>query len=233
MPLALSLGAHALALAALAHFAPGTREPARDPEPVTVRLAPQPARTQAPVLPPQSMNRRALPAEAATAPDLPEARSLEEWLAEEPEASCASALEMPASARRSAIGVGALASLRAPHPSASETHAALAAPGPAVLACPRAEQVTGPIPLECAAPEYPAGAASVSEQGRVQLELAIDSSGRVESARVLHSSGFPRLDEAAQSCVRRWRFQPAQRDGVAITWRLEHTIVFRIASAPG
>jgi periplasmic protein TonB len=100
-----------------------------------------------------------------------------------------------------------------------------------VLVCPRAEEVSAPVPLECAAPEYPAGAASVSEQGRVQLELAIGSSGRVESVRVLRSSGFARLDEAALAGVRRWRFEPARRDGVAVAWRLEHTIVFRIASA--
>jgi len=231
LPLVLSLGAHALALAALAHFAPRTREPARDPEPVTVRLAPRPAHMEAPALPPQSFDRRALPLEATSAPVLLPARSLEELLAEEPEASCSSSLEVPESARRSAIGVGALASLRAPHPCASETRAALAAPGLAVLACPRADELTAPIPLECAAPEYPAGAASVSEQGRVRLELSIDSSGRVESVRILCSSGFARLDEAALDGVRRWRFEPARRNGVALPWRLEHTIVFRVASA--
>src|SRR5690349_6154260 len=158
LPFALSLGAHALALAALAHFAPGTRQPARDPEPVTVRLAPQPSRAEAPASLPRAADRRALPAEAATDPILPQTRSMEDLLAEAPEESCACSLEVPASARRSALGVGALASLRAPRASAPQAPEACAgreepaAPAACALACARAEQATAPVPLECAAP---------------------------------------------------------------------------------
>ena len=87
------------------------------------------------------------------------------------------------------------------------------------------------MPLDCPAPEYPAASATVNEQGRVRLEIRIDSAGRVESVRILHSSGFARLDEAAEVAVRRWRFRPAQCSGVALAWRLEHTIVFRVAES--
>jgi protein TonB len=50
----------------------------------------------------------------------------------------------------------------------------------------------------------------------------------VESVRVLRSSGFARLDEAAESGVRNWRFRPARRAGSAVAWRLVHSIVFRV-----
>ena len=200
---------------------------------MTVRFVPHHSAPVEELAPPHASDRRTLPPEQEFAPIPAESQGE----AELPEESCSIASELPAAARRTSIGVGAAGALRVTHPRAAageerEGAPASAAPAAAVGAlAPGAsapgEETTPPIPLECPPPEYPAGAASVSEGGRVRLEILIGSDGRVESAHVLRSSGFARLDEAAADGVRKWRFKPARRDGSPVAWRLEHTIVFR------
>ena len=80
-----------------------------------------------------------------------------------------------------------------------------------------------------APPEYPHASRIRNEQGRVSLRVEIDAAGRVSGARVLVSSGYPALDQAAIQAVRQWRFEPAMRDGepvfsttsIGITFELE------------
>jgi protein TonB len=62
-------------------------------------------------------------------------------------------------------------------------------------------------------PAYPLLSAQLGEQGIVVVELAIAADGRVSSARVVQTSGYPRLDQAAQTALARWHFTPAVRDG--------------------
>lgn len=69
---------------------------------------------------------------------------------------------------------------------------------------------------ERAAPPYPALSRRLRETGTVVLEVELDESGHVAAIRVDRSSGHARLDEAALSAVRRWRCQPAQRNGMPI-----------------
>lgn len=69
---------------------------------------------------------------------------------------------------------------------------------------------------ERAAPAYPALSRRLRETGTVVLEVELDESGHVAAIHVDRSSGHARLDEAALSAVRRWRCQPAQRNGVPI-----------------
>jgi protein TonB len=59
-------------------------------------------------------------------------------------------------------------------------------------------------------PSYPAVSKRAGEQGRVMLRVHVDAMGAVEEIEVQASSGFARLDEAARSAVRRWRFIPAK-----------------------
>ncbi len=226
LPLALSLAAHGCVLAALACFAPIAREPEREAQPVTVRLVPHPSPPADEFATPRASNRRSLPDEPSSAP-IPIERESE---AELPAESYSFASEIPAAARHSAIGVGAAGMLRVPGPRAAapEDRPTPTLPGPAAGVLAPVEQATPPVPLDCPPPEYPAGAASVGEAGRVRLELHVDSDGRVDAVRVLRSSGFARLDEAAELGVRSWRFRPARRAGSAIAWRLEHTLVFRV-----
>lgn len=60
-------------------------------------------------------------------------------------------------------------------------------------------------------PEYPALSQRLGEEGRVLLRVLVSLEGRAEQVELKQSSGFARLDTAAQAAVRRWRFQAARR----------------------
>jgi TonB family protein len=62
-------------------------------------------------------------------------------------------------------------------------------------------------------PVYPLGAMGGSLHGRVTLRAEVLTSGAVGKILLKQSSGAQILDAAAYETVRRWRFQPAQRNG--------------------
>jgi protein TonB len=62
-------------------------------------------------------------------------------------------------------------------------------------------------------PAYPALSRRFDEEGTVVLQVELDETGGVASARVHKSSGFARLDEAALAAVKTWRCTPAHRNG--------------------
>lgn len=227
LPLALSLAFHGLALAALCHFAPRSKPAASEFEPLSVRFVERaPVTHEESVEPAPALDRRLLPPEPDLAAAPAPAPSAEEFFAELPAETFSFATEVPASAPRSVIGAGVYGFARLPR-------------GPAAAAVAPAAPVAGPDcsippePLDCPAPEYPAGSATVSESGKVRLSITLGTDGRVEGVRILHSSGFARLDEAAEHGVEHWRFRPALRAGSPVRWTLEHTIVFRVAGARG
>ena len=78
------------------------------------------------------------------------------------------------------------------------------------------------------APIYPVDSTRRREQGQVVLRLHIDADGLVGTVDIIESSGFPRLDEAAQTQLKIWKFKPARREGVAVADTLEIGINFRL-----
>lgn len=66
---------------------------------------------------------------------------------------------------------------------------------------------------------YPALAREMGLEGRVRLEAIIDSTGRVQSVRVLESSGYEALDRAAREGAASWSFpaDPARTQPMRIT----------------
>ena len=64
-------------------------------------------------------------------------------------------------------------------------------------------------------PIYPRMSRRMGEQGTVLLRVLISAEGRAEQAEVRTSSGYARLDEAALETVKRWRYVPGKRAGVA------------------
>ena len=79
-------------------------------------------------------------------------------------------------------------------------------------------------------PEYPPVSRRLGEQGTVILEVLVDPSGRAVDAKVVQSSGFPRLDQAALDGVKsNYRFAPGAVDGkpqpmrytFRFTWKLQ------------
>lgn len=103
------------------------------------------------------------------------------------------------------------------------------APAPSLSVAPAgptisvAAQARGPVTLsnelavncpERAAPAYPPASMRLREVGNVLLRVELDEQGLVSLVQVAESSGYPRLDEAAQRAVRTWRCTPARRNGV-------------------
>jgi protein TonB len=78
-------------------------------------------------------------------------------------------------------------------------------------------------------PAYPPEARRLGQQGRVVLEVQIGADGRVTSASVKHSSGFPLLDSAAVQGVLRWTFEPARVTGLPVASRAEVPVSFSFA----
>ena len=60
--------------------------------------------------------------------------------------------------------------------------------------------------------DYPPGARQRLEQGVVALMILVPPSGAVMPV-VMHSSGFPELDERSMELAKTWRFTPATLDG--------------------
>ncbi|MBC7821496.1 MAG: energy transducer TonB [Planctomycetaceae bacterium] len=88
-----------------------------------------------------------------------------------------------------------------------------------------------PLPQAAAtnpAPPYPEDARAAGLQGKVTLRLRIGADGRVESLKLLASSGTSSFDESALTTVKRWRFEPARRFGRPIAMDVKTSISFRI-----
>lgn len=64
-------------------------------------------------------------------------------------------------------------------------------------------------------PSYPALSRRMGEEGRVVLKVLVKADGTAGAVSVKRSSGFPRLDAAASSAVRMWRFEPYRIGGLA------------------
>lgn len=82
--------------------------------------------------------------------------------------------------------------------------------------------------LDNPAPAYPAASRRAGEQGRVILRVRVGAAGQADEVQVRTSSGFLRLDEAAQTTVQRWKFIPAKRGGEAIAAWVLIPISFRL-----
>jgi periplasmic protein TonB len=108
-----------------------------------------------------------------------------------------------------------------PPPVESPPPVAAPAPEPASVAsappapAPPPEPIVPPVfnadYLNNPPPAYPAASRRTGEQGRVVLRVFVSEQGLPSEVQVRTSSGFNRLDEAASSTVRQWRFVPARR----------------------
>lgn len=97
---------------------------------------------------------------------------------------------------------------------------AIAAPAPTTAGTAPIETVTEPrfdaAYLNNPTPAYPPLSRRLREQGRVLMRVYVDPHGAPAQVQVRQSSGHRRLDSAAESAVRRWRFVPARRGSDAI-----------------
>lgn len=66
---------------------------------------------------------------------------------------------------------------------------------------------------------YPRGAREAGKKGRVVINVLVDTQGRTAKTRVLQSSGFSDLDEAAVTAVETIRWKPGrQREAPVAVW---------------
>ncbi len=79
-------------------------------------------------------------------------------------------------------------------------------------------------------PKYPELSRELGEEGRVGLTVTVEPNGSPSSVSVSRSSGYPRLDKAAERAVRGYRFKPATRDGTPIRSTYTFSIDFRLDS---
>ena len=81
------------------------------------------------------------------------------------------------------------------------------------------------------APAYPAVSRRLGEEGRVLLAVQVDADGAPRQVRIARSSGYPRLDAAAQVAVEKWRFVPARQGEHSVAASVNVPIHFRLDDA--
>jgi protein TonB len=75
---------------------------------------------------------------------------------------------------------------------------------------------------------YPSASRRLSEEGRVVVTITIGADGKVGTMAVSQSSGFARLDGAAECVIRRLPFDPGKRDGQPVEAPATLPIVFKL-----
>lgn len=78
------------------------------------------------------------------------------------------------------------------------------------------------------APVYPLLSKQLGEQGKVVLTVDVSAYGQAVQVQVQKSSGYPRLDNAAQQAVQQWRFVPARRGEQPVAASVLVPLVFRL-----
>lgn len=105
-----------------------------------------------------------------------------------------------------------------------------AAPAPIAEAAPAAAAPGGrpqPIADQSPPPAYPAAALRRGETGSVVVRVDVDATGYPSNVTIIQRSGSRDLDRAATDAVRRWRFTPAQSNGVAVPGSIEVPFDFK------
>lgn len=78
--------------------------------------------------------------------------------------------------------------------------------------------------------QYPSALRNRGVSGRVLIACKVDHNGNVANVKLRESSGYPQLDHAALNGVRKWRFNPAMRDGKKVSSTAIIPVVFRAST---
>ena len=85
---------------------------------------------------------------------------------------------------------------------------------------------SGPIAVHSPSPAYPRRSLRQGEAGEVVVQALVGSDGRPRQVEVARSSSHRALDQAAVRAVRRWRFQPAMRQGEPVAQVVQIPVAF-------
>lgn len=89
--------------------------------------------------------------------------------------------------------------------------------------------LTAPRPLAKVAPDYPPQARSRKIEGFVELEFLVNTNGSTDAIRVVRSEPEGLFDRNAVRALMRWKFKPAERDGVPEAATTRTTMNFRLS----
>ena len=87
--------------------------------------------------------------------------------------------------------------------------------------------VSAPRGIYTPDPEYSDAARKAKYQGTVVLWVVVDPQGRPQQVKVVRSLGMG-LDEKAMEAVRRWKFEPARKDGRPVAVQVNVEVNFRL-----
>lgn len=82
--------------------------------------------------------------------------------------------------------------------------------------------------LQNPAPSYPALSRRMGEEGKVVLRVFVEPNGLPSQVEIKLSSGWPRLDQAAQDTVRRWKFISARSGDTTVGSWVQVPIIFNL-----
>lgn len=90
--------------------------------------------------------------------------------------------------------------------------------------------VSDPIPRDDnRRPRYPRKARRLGWEGTVLLTVEVLPNGTSGKIEIKKSSGYVDLDRAAVAAIRRWRFEPAQAGGSAVSATVEIPVIFTLS----
>lgn len=87
--------------------------------------------------------------------------------------------------------------------------------------------VSAPRVIQAPDPEYEEVARAAKYQGVVVLHLIVDEQGKPQNIRIVHMIGLG-LDDRAVEAVRKWRFQPAKRNGKPVAVAINVEVNFNL-----
>jgi protein TonB len=85
-----------------------------------------------------------------------------------------------------------------------------------------------PVYRENPTPRYPRMAKRRGYEGTVLLEVLVNREGKVKELRIFHSSGYPVLDKAALSAVKKWVFESGKRGDESIEMWVKIPVRFQL-----
>ena len=78
---------------------------------------------------------------------------------------------------------------------------------------------------------YPSASRAAEEEGVARVSYIVGEDGRVSACEIVQSSGFKRLDDATCNIImRRFRFNPATRDGKPVAERKTQPVRWRLTN---
>ena len=198
---------------------PPAPEPPRlapPPPPLPPAAAPEPA-PRRPVIAARKTRKQVAPAFVAP-PEPPKPEKLPEPSPAPAEPAAPAATAPPAAAPEPAA--------QPPIAAAPSPPAPVAPPPPA----PKDVSIRAVQYLKLPVLRYPPASRRLLEEGRVDVRVLVDAGGAPRDTVVVHSSGYPRLDEAALATVRATRFKPYTENGVAMPFWVVMPLIFELES---